>query len=521
MQSAFAASVTVTTRAARLSSTLCNRRGSVFVARFPHAAAQTPRRGRRLATMAYAAPKHGFDYDLFVIGAGSGGVRAGRIAATHGAKVAVAENSDLGGTCVNVGCVPKKLFVFGSHYGHDFDDAAAYGWDVLERPTVDWARLVRNKNTEIKRLNEIYGRLLSKAGVDLKVGTASMVDKHTVEVAGERFTADKILVAVGGRPFVPDIEGKEHVITSNEAFYLKELPKRVLIVGGGYIAVEFACIFNGYGAQVTQTYRSELFLRGFDDDVRNHLAGQMRAQGVDLRFNSSPTKVEKLPDGSLRTTMNDGGVVESDIVMYATGRVPNTASLNLAAAGVHFGKKGQILVDEWSKTNVDSVYAVGDVTDRVNLTPVAIHEGHAFADTVYGGNRRNTNYEYIPTAVFSTPPIGTCGLTETQARAKYGQRGVDIYKTEFNPMKHTLTKRAGERVFMKLIVEKKTDKVVGCHMLDAAAGEVIQLVGVAMKAGATKRDFDSTMPVHPVSAEEMVTLRTKEPEPAESEPARI
>lgn len=473
--------------------------------------------------MTYSAPKHGFDYDLFVIGAGSGGVRAGRIAATHGAKVAVAENSDLGGTCVNVGCVPKKLFVYGSHYGHDFDDAKAYGWDLLERPTLDWGRLISNKNAEIKRLNGIYGRMLAKAGVDLKVGTASMVDKNTVEVAGQRYTAEKILVAVGGRPFVPDIDGKEHVITSNEAFYLKDLPKRVLVVGGGYIAVEFACIFHGYGAQVTQTYRSDLFLRGFDDEVRTHLAEQMRTQGIDVRFNSSPTKVEKLKNGSLRVTLNSGDVVETDVVMYATGRVPNTSSLKLDAAGVHTGKKGQILVDEWSKTNVDSVYAVGDVTDRVNLTPVAIHEGHAFADTVYGGNPRNTNYEYIPTAVFSNPNIGTCGLTETQARAKYGQRGVDIYKTAFNPMKHTLTKRTGERVFMKLVVEKETDKVVGCHMLDAAAGEVIQLVGVAMKAGATKRDFDSTMPVHPVSAEEMVTLKTKEPEPefAEPEPARI
>ncbi len=492
MQSAFASSVALSAHVARISTSLCSHGGAAApFLRGGFSRIHVPRRACSSASvMKYSPPPHGFDYDLFVIGAGSGGVRAGRIAAGHGAKVAVAEEAALGGTCVNVGCVPKKLFVYGSHYGHDFHDAEAYGWDLLERPKLNWGRLISNKNEEISRLNGIYGRLLAKAGVELKVGTAKMIDNHTVEIAGQRYTADKVLIAAGGRPFVPEIEGKEHVITSNEAFYLKDLPKRVLIAGGGYIAVEFACIFHGYGAEVIQAYRSDLFLRGFDDDVRKHLASEMRASGIDVRFNCQVTKVEKLDDGALRATLNTGDVVEVDCVMYATGRVPNTASLNLTAAGVEIGRKGQILVDDWSKTSADNIYAVGDVTDRVNLTPVAIHEGHAFADTVFGGNIRNTNYEYIPTAVFSSPSIGTCGLTETEARAKYGFRGVDIYKTSFRPMKHTLTKREGERVFMKLVVEKETDKVVGCHMLDAAAGEVIQLVGVAMKAGATKAHFD-------------------------------
>lgn len=454
-----------------------------------------------------------YDYDLFVIGAGSGGVRASRIAANHGAKVACAESGALGGTCVNVGCVPKKLFVYGSHYGHDFGDAKAYGWDVGNKPTVHWKKLIANKNNEIERLNGIYGRLLEKAGVDLIVGEAKFVDEHTVEVAGKKYTADKILVAVGGKPFVPDFPGKEHVITSNEAFYLDDLPARAVIVGGGYIAVEFACIFSGYGVDVTQVYRGDLFLRGFDDEVREHLAGEMKTQGINLQFSTTIKSVEKKADGSFKVKTDGGEEIETDLVMYATGRVPLTDRLGLDKAGVATGAKGKVIVDDWSKTNVDSIYAVGDCTDRVNLTPVAIAEGHAFADTMYGGKRRNINYENIPTAVFSTPNLGTCGLTEKQAREKYGKFGVDVYKTTFRPMKHTLTKREGEKVFMKLIVEKETDLVVGCHMLDAAAGDMIQLVGVAMKAGATKADFDSTMPVHPVSAEEIVTLRTKQPDP--------
>jgi len=460
----------------------------------------------------YKPNAHSFDYDLFVIGAGSGGVRAARIAAGYGAKVAVAESAALGGTCVNVGCVPKKLFVYGSHYGHDFNDSAAYGWNIPQKPTVEWSRLIANKNAEIERLNGIYGRMLERAGVDLKVGYASFVDKNTVKVAGKEITAEKILIAVGGKPFVPDIKGKEHVITSNEAFYLDDLPKKILIVGGGYIATEFACIFHNYGAQVIQAYRGEMFMRGFDDEVRSHLAQEMRTSGVDLRFNCDVKDIVK-SGAEYNVTLKNGETVTVDKVMYATGRVPYMDKMEIEKAGVKLGNKGQILVDEWSKTNVDNIYAIGDVTDRVQLTPVAIHEGHSFADTHYGAKPRNTNYENIPTAVFSQPQIGTCGLTEAEAREKYGSRGVDIYKTAFRPMKHTLTKREGERTFMKLIVVKETDIVVGCHMVDGAAGEVIQLVGVAMKAGATKAHFDSTMPVHPVSSEELVTLRTAEPEP--------
>lgn len=440
-------------------------------------------------------------------------MRASRIAASHGAKVAVVEKGALGGTCVNVGCVPKKLFVYGSHFGHDFHDAEAYGWDVEKEPSLDWGRLIRNKNNEIERLNRIYGRLLDKAGVDLIVGTAMFVDKHTIRVGEKTYTADKILIAVGGRPFVPEFEGREHVITSNEAFYLPDLPKRVLVTGGGYIAVEFACIFKGFGSKVVQLYRGEKFLRGFDDDVRDHLAGEMRTGGVDVRFGTEVVRVEKLKDGSFGVELNTGERLETDVVMYATGRVPWTEGLGLDKAGVETGRNGKIVVDGWSRTNVENIFAVGDCTDRVNLTPVAIHEGHAFADTQFGGMERRTDYEYIPTAVFSNPSIGTCGLTEVKAREKYGKLGVDVYKTSFRPMKHTLTMREGEKVFMKVIVEKETDKVVGVHILDHVAGEMIQLVGVAMKAGATKKDFDSTMPVHPVSAEEIVTLRTKQPDP--------
>lgn len=456
---------------------------------------------------------HGYQYDLFVIGAGSGGVRASRIAANHGAKVAVAERGPLGGTCVNVGCVPKKLFVYGSHYSHDFHDAESYGWDVKEEPKLDWARMIRNKNEEIHRLNGIYGKMLDKAGVKLVVGEATFVDSHTIRVGEETYTADKILLAVGGRPFVPDVEGKEHVITSNEAFYLSELPKRVVITGGGYIATEFACIFHGFGSHVVQLYRREKFMRGFDDDIRDQLAEQMRKSGIDLRFNTEITKVQKLDNGCFKVSTNQDEEIETDLVMYATGRVPLTDTLQLDKAGVELGKKGKVVVDEYSRTSVEHIYAVGDCTDRVALTPVAIAEGHAFADTVFGGKKRSVNYENIPTAVFANPTLGTCGLTEAEARDKYGKHGVDIFKTSFRPMKHTMTKRNGEQVFMKLVVERETDKVVGCHMLDSAAADMIQLIGVAMKAGATKADFDSTMPVHPVSAEEIVTLKTKEPDP--------
>lgn len=455
---------------------------------------------------------HGFQYDLFVIGAGSGGVRASRIAAQHGARVACAEKGPLGGTCINVGCVPKKLFVYGSHYGNDIEDARSYGWDVSEA-SVNWQRLISNKNKEIERLNNVYGDLLDKAGVHLIKGSAKFVDPHTIDVDGTQYTSQTILIATGGSPFVPDFEGRDHVITSNDAFYLSELPKRVLIVGGGYIAVEFACIFHGYGAEVVQFYRRSLFLRGFDDDVRSHLATEMRTQGVDVRFDTDVSKVTKNSDGTFTVTTKDDDTVDTDLVMYATGRTPNTEPLCLDKAGVKTGEKGEVIVDDWNKSNVDHIYAIGDVIKRVELTPVAIAEGHAFADTMYGKKKRNINYEDIPTGIFSSPNIGTCGLTESEAREKYGKHGVDIYKTTFGPMQHTLTKREGQNVLMKLVVERETDKIVGCHIVDFAAGEMIQIIGIAMKAGVTKADFDNTMSVHPVSAEEIVTLSEKESDP--------
>lgn len=454
---------------------------------------------------------HGYQYDLFVIGAGSGGVRASRIAANHGARVAVAENGPLGGTCVNVGCVPKKLFVYGSHYSNELLDARSYGWDTKE-PTLNWSRLISNKNDEIKRLNGIYGKMLDKADVKLIRGTAKFVDPHTIEIEGTQYTADKILIATGGGAFVPNIEGREHIITSDDAFYLKELPKRVVIVGGGYIAVEFTCIFHGYGVEVTQLYRRDLFLRGFDEDLRKHLADQMHDQGIDVRFKLNIDKVVKNDEGTYTAHLDDGSTMETDLVMFATGRKPNTKALCLDNAGVKVGDGGEVVVDEWNQTNVNHIYAIGDVTDRIQLTPVAIAEGQAFADNVFGGKERKISYENVPTAVFASPPMGTCGLTEDEARDKYGEDGIDVYMTTFRPMKHTMTKREGQKTLMKLIVDRKTDKVIGCHMLDESAPDLIQLIGVCIQAGATKAHFDSTIAVHPVSAEELVTLKTKKSE---------
>eukprot|EP00181_Compsopogon_caeruleus_P003452 CAMPEP_0184678290 /NCGR_PEP_ID=MMETSP0312-20130426/1032_1 /TAXON_ID=31354 /ORGANISM="Compsopogon coeruleus, Strain SAG 36.94" /LENGTH=485 /DNA_ID=CAMNT_0027126931 /DNA_START=53 /DNA_END=1511 /DNA_ORIENTATION=- len=453
-----------------------------------------------------------YDVDLFVLGAGSGGVRASRIAAGYGARVAIAENRDLGGTCVNVGCVPKKLMVYGAHYASDLLDARAYGWDTVPAPLV-WPRLIENKNREIARLNGIYGRLLEKAGVTIHHGTARLTSANSVVIESaqgmKEITAEKILVAVGGWPVKPAFEGNEHTITTNEVFYLDECPKKVLIVGGGYIAVEFSGIFHGYGSEVIQVVRGDSLLRGFDFETAEFLREQMQTQGIDFRFKTEVTKVTKEPDESLTAILLDGSRIEKiDQILCATGRVPLTQNLGLEAAGVELGKKGEILVDEFSRTNVENIFAVGDVTDRVNLTPVALAEGHCFADTEFGGKSRSPVYEDIPTAVFSQPSLGTCGLTEEEARAKLGDDGVVIFKTAFRPMKHTLTLREGEKTFMKLVVDRKTDVVVGCHIVEPAAGEIIQLVGVAMKAGATKADFDATVGVHPTAAEELVTMRT-------------
>ena len=443
-----------------------------------------------------------YDYDLYVIGAGSGGVRCARMSASYGARVAVAEELYLGGTCVNVGCVPKKLFSYGSHYPAAFEDAAGYGWNVGES-TLDWKRLIKNKNREIERLNGIYRTILGDSDVTIHEARASLKDAHTVLVGGEEVTADKILVATGGWPTVPDFPGKEHAITSNEAFFLEDLPKRVIMVGGGYIAVEFAGILHGYGSHVTQLYRGDMFLRGFDQDLRSHLAAEMLKQGIDLRFNANIASLEKTADGVV-ATLEDGSTLEADVVMYATGRAPNTRNIGLEELGVEIKKDGSIVVDDQFKTSVDNIYALGDVIDRFQLTPVAIAEAMVLSGNLFNGQNLSTDYADIPTAVFSHPNIGTVGLSEEQAREEYAD--IDVYKSDFKPMLHTLSGR-DERTLMKLIVDKASDRVVGCHMVGPDAGEIIQGMGVALKAGATKAQFDATVGIHPTAAEEFVTMR--------------
>ncbi|MBL4720493.1 MAG: glutathione-disulfide reductase [Alphaproteobacteria bacterium] len=448
-----------------------------------------------------------YDYDLFTIGAGSGGVRASRMSASYGAKVAVAEDTYLGGTCVNVGCVPKKLFVYASHFAEDFKDAAGYGWTVGET-SFHWPTLLANKNKEIERLNGIYERLLDNAGVELFNGRASVVDAHTLSVNGKTVTAEKILVATGGWPVVPDIPGKEHAMTSNEIFYIEKLPKRAIVVGGGYIAVEFAGILEGLGVEVTQLYRGSNFLRGFDDDVRTFLATEMRKKGVNLVFNANIARIEKQGD-ILKAELENGEEIETDLILYATGRAPNSRGIGLEEAGVEMAENGAIKVDDAFKTSVDSIYAIGDVIDRVALTPVAIAEGMVIAGNLFRGENLTMDYADIPTAVFSQPNIGTVGLTEAQARETYG--AVDIYASSFTPMKHTLSGR-DEKTFMKLIVDQASDRVVGFHMVGPDAGETTQGLGIALKCGATKAQFDATIGIHPTAAEEFVTMREKVPE---------
>lgn len=445
-----------------------------------------------------------YDYDLFVIGAGSGGVRASRISSGFGAKVAIAEEFRVGGTCVIRGCVPKKLFVYASHFAEDFEDAKNFGWTVGEAKH-DWKTLIANKDTEIDRLNGIYYTILSNNNVTLFENRAVLLDKHTVQVGSEIVTAKYILVATGGTPVMPDVPGIEHAISSNEAFHLDEMPKRVVIVGGGYIAVEFAGIFNGLGSDVIQLYRGEQILRGFDHHVQAMVAQEIVKKGVDLRVNANPAKIEKI-SGGLKITLEDCSVIEADAIMYATGRKANTDGMGLEAVGVELKENGAVVVDEYSKTTVDNIYAVGDVTDRVALTPVAIHEGMAFAETVFADTPRAFNHADVPSAVFSQPPVGSVGLTEAQAREMYGE--VDIYKSEFRPMKQTIT-LGSERALVKLIVEPKSDRVVGVHVVGADAGEIIQGFGVAVKMGATKAQFDATVGVHPTLAEELVTMREK------------
>jgi len=444
----------------------------------------------------------GYDFDLFTIGAGSGGVRASRLAAGYGARVAIAEARRLGGTCVNLGCIPKKLLVYASHYAADFEDAPAFGWRGAA-PRFDWPSLVAAKDREIARLNEVYARILDESGVARIEGRATLLDPHTVEVAGRRYSAAHVLVATGSRPTLPTLPGIEHAITSDEAFHLPALPERVAIVGGGYIAVEFAGILHGLGASVSLLHRGQLFLRGFDDDLRAHLAREMRTRGVDLRFGARVEAIRRGPRG-LALALAGGAPLEVDAVLYATGRVPSTAGLGLEAAGVELRPDGAVAVDDFSRTSAPSVWAVGDVTDRINLTPVALHEGACFARTVFGGVPTKPDHENVPTAVFSEPQLATVGLSEAEARRRFG--AVAVYRTRFRPLRHTLTGRDTE-VLVKLVADPRTDRVLGCHMAGPEAGEIVQGLAVALRCGVTKAQLDATLGIHPTVAEEFVTLR--------------
>ena len=443
-----------------------------------------------------------YDYDLFVIGAGSGGVRAARIAAGFGARVAVAEDLYMGGTCVNVGCVPKKLYVYASEFGKGFQDARGFGWDS-DTPGFNWATLRDNKKTEISRLNAIYRNLL--AGVEAQIidGRARIIDAHTVAVGEQRFTADKILIATGGWPHVPDFPGSEYAVTSNEIFDLDAFPKRLLIVGGGYIAVEFAGIFNGLGSQVTQLYRGPLFLRGFDADIRAHAAQEIAKTGVDLRFDVNVQSISPGANG-LQVALTDGSSLEADTVLYATGRKANLTDLGLENVNVTVNEFGTIEVDDDFRSNEPSIFSLGDVTGGMELTPVALAEGMSFARRQFGKLENQVDYDFIATAVFCQPNIGTVGFTEEEARSKFGH--IRLFKSTFKPMKHTISGR-DEKTFMKLIVDKASDRVVGVHMMGPDAGEIMQGIAIALRAGATKATFDSTIGIHPTAAEEFVTMR--------------
>ena len=452
--------------------------------------------------------------DLFVIGAGSGGVRAARMAARAGARVMLAEDSRVGGTCVLRGCVPKKLLVMAAHYAEDFADARGFGWTLpapvhaapIGVPSHDWGALIGAKNKELDRLEGVYRRILRENKVELIEGRARLAGAGVVEAAGKKIRAENILVATGGRPDLPNIPGIEHAITSNEALDLPALPRRVAIVGGGYIAVEFAGIFRAFGAEVTLIIRAGQILRGFDDDVRESLAAEMAKKGIEIRAESIVRSIEKTgKDLSLR--LADGDALAVDCVLYATGRAPNTENLGLAEAGVTLDKRGAIQVDAYSRTQAPGIWAVGDVTDRMNLTPVAIAEAMALVRTIFGGQPTTMDYANVPTAVFSQPPIGTVGLTEGEA-AKRGE--IDVYVSSFKPMKHTLSGR-DERAFLKLVVDRKTDRVLGLHMMGADAPEIVQGFAVALKCGATKAQFDATVGIHPTAAEEFVTMREKRP----------
>jgi glutathione reductase (NADPH) len=443
-----------------------------------------------------------FDFDFFVIGAGSGGVRASRVAAAHGARVAIAEDRDVGGTCVIRGCVPKKLFVYASHFADDFDDAAGYGWTVGHR-RFDWAALVAAKDREIARLNGIYKQLLAKSGVELIESRATVVDPHAVSIGGRRLTARHILVATGGKPFRPPIPGAELGITSDEAFHLPRFPRHIVIEGGGYVAVEFAGIFHGFGAEVVLVYRGEPLLRGFDMDVRRHLTEELVKKGIEVRFKCEIASIEPGTDAPRIARCLDGASLPCDAVMFATGRKPNTADLGLERLGVALAANGGVIVDEYSRSSIASIHAVGDVTGRPQLTPLAIKDGAKLAVTLFGGKASAVDHEAVPTAVFSQPPVAIVGLTEEEARARYPE--VQVHRSTFTPLKHTLTGRP-ERTLMKLVVDAATNRVVGAHMVGADAPEIIQGVAIAVKLGATKAQFDATVGIHPTAAEEFVTM---------------
>ncbi len=444
-----------------------------------------------------------FDYDLFVIGGGSGGVRAARVASgEHGAKVGLAEESRMGGTCVIRGCVPKKLMVFASAFPETFEEARSYGWDLGDA-LFDWSAFRARLEAELDRLEGAYRNTLQNAGVTIHDTRATLVDPHRVRLAsGEEFSARHILVATGGWPFVPEIPGRELAITSNEMFHLDELPQRALVVGGGFIASEFACILHGLGVEVCQYYRGAQILRGFDDEARGHVATAMQARGIQIHCGTDVMRLEKTPTG-IRAVATDGTEREFDLVLYATGRRPNTGDLGLEGLGLTLGRHGEIPVDRFSQTAVPSVHAVGDVTGRINLTPVAIREGHAFADTIFGGRATAFDHELVASAVFTQPELGSVGLTEEAARE---QEPVEVYATAFRPMKTAFAGKP-DRVLMKLIVSQASRKVLGCHIVAPEAGEMIQLAAIAIRMGATKEDFDRTCAVHPTMSEELVTMR--------------
>ncbi len=451
-----------------------------------------------------------FDYDLFVIGGGSGGVRAARLAAQMGVRTAVAEEYRFGGTCVVRGCIPKKLLVYAGELGHAIADAAGFGWSVTGK-SFDWKTLIANKDREIARLSGLYRQNLEKAGAEIIESRAEVLDPHTVKIlrTQQHVTAERILVATGGHPFVPDIPGREHAITSNEAFHLEALPRRIVIVGAGYIAIEFACIFNALGSEVEVVYRGEEILRGFDMDIRHALAEQMRADGITITLNTDAAAVEKHGD-TLSLVTPQGARISGDTIMFATGRVPNTVGLGLQTLGVECGWNGNLVVNESYRTSIPSIFAVGDVTDRLNLTPVAIRDAIVFIEANYKNNPKPLDLSFTPTAVFSQPEIGTVGYTEEHAREMYRQ--IDIYKSSFRPLKHTLSGR-NERMLMKLVVDGETDKVIGAHILGPGAAEMAQVLAIPLRLGARKADFDATIALHPTAAEELVTMREKAPAP--------